>query len=84
MTVILIFKLSSQTSNDVLSIWDDINCYWRKKYILKQKETSDFHGTVSFDPVKMLQYKSDQIVNQTSDTQKMVIIWFNLLTFKGY
>ena len=26
-------------------------------YILKQKETSDFHGTVSFDPVKMLKQK---------------------------
>ena len=35
-----------------------------------KKETSDFHDTVSFDPAKMLQQKSNQIVNQTSDTQK--------------
>ena len=39
-----------------------------------KKETSDFHGTVSFDPVKMLQQKEIQNVYQTSDTQKMVII----------
>ena len=39
-----------------------------------KKETSDFHGAVSFDPVKMLQQKSNQNVYQTSDTQKMVII----------
>ena len=26
-------------------------------YRLKQKKMSDFHGTVSFDPVKMLQQK---------------------------
>ena len=41
-------------------------------YILKQKKSSDFHGTVSFDPVKMSQQK--QNVYQTSDTQKLVII----------
>ena len=39
-----------------------------------KKETSDFHGTVSYDPVKMLQQKEDQNVYQTSDTQKLVII----------
>ena len=39
-----------------------------------KKDTSDFHGTVSFDPIKMSQQKIYQNVNQTSDTQKMVII----------
>ena len=38
-----------------------------------KKETSAFHGTVSFDPVKMLQQKQNQNVYQTSDTQKLVI-----------
>ena len=49
-----------------------------------KKETSDFRGTVSFDTAKMLQQKSNQNVNQTPDTQKMVIIWFYLLILKGY
>ena len=39
-----------------------------------KKETSDFHGTVYFDPVKMLQQKINQNVYQTSSTQKMVLI----------
>ena len=39
-----------------------------------KKETSDFHGAVSFYPVKMSQQKINQNVNQTSDTQKMKII----------
>ena len=40
-----------------------------------KKETSDFHGTVSFDPVKMLQQKkTNKNVYQTSDAQKIVII----------
>ena len=39
-----------------------------------KKETSNFHGTVSFDPVKMLQQKLNQNVHQTSDTQKIEII----------
>ena len=39
-----------------------------------KKDTSDFHGTVSFDPIKMSQQKIDQNVYQTSDTQKLVII----------
>ena len=39
-----------------------------------KKETSDFHGTVPFDPVKMSQQKINQNVYQTFDTQKMVII----------
>ena len=39
-----------------------------------KKEASDFHGTVSFDPVKISQQKINQNVNQTFDTQKMVII----------
>ena len=30
--------------------------YWFEMYSNK-KETSDFHGTVSFDPIKMLQQK---------------------------
>ena len=47
-----------------------------------KKETFDFHGTVSFDPAKMLQQKYNQNVNQTSDTRKMVIIWFYLLILK--
>ena len=38
------------------------------------KETSDFHGSVSFQSVKMSQQKLNQNVYQTSDTHKMVII----------
>ena len=41
-------------------------------YILKQKRNVDFHGTVSFDPVKMSQQKQNLNVYQTSDTQKLV------------
>ena len=33
-----------------------------------KKDTSDFHGTVSFDPNKMSQQKIYQKVYQTSDT----------------
>ena len=40
-----------------------------------KKETSDFHSTVLFDPVKMSQQKKNQNVYQTSDTQKFVIIF---------
>ena len=47
--------------------------YFNKIYSNK-KETSDFHGTVSYDPVKMLKQKYNQNVYQTSDTQKLVII----------
>ena len=39
-----------------------------------KEETSDFHGAISFDPVKVLQQNYNQNVYQTSDTQKMVII----------
>ena len=39
-----------------------------------KKDTSDFHGTVSFDPIKMSQHKIYQNVYQTSDTQKLVFI----------
>ena len=39
-----------------------------------KKETSDFHGTVSFDPVKILNRNKKQNVYQTSDAQKMVIV----------
>ena len=39
-----------------------------------KKDTSDFHGTVSFDPIKMSQQKIYQNVYQTSDTQNLVII----------
>ena len=39
----------------------------------KKKRPIDFHGTVSFDPVKMLHQKENQNVYQTPDTQKMVI-----------
>ena len=45
----------------------------KKKKKKKKKKTSYFHGTVSFDPVKMLQQKKNQNVYQTSDNQKMVI-----------
>ena len=50
-----------------------------QKHVLysNKKETSDFHGTVSFDPVKMSQQKLNQNVYQTSDTQKLVIILFS-------
>ena len=39
-----------------------------------KKDTSDFHGTVFIDPIKMSQQKIYQNVYQTSDTQKLVII----------
>ena len=39
-----------------------------------KKDTSDFHGTVSFDPIKMSQQKIYQNVYHTSDTLKLVII----------
>ena len=39
-----------------------------------KKDTSDFHCTVSFDPIKMSQQKIYQNVYQTFDTQKLVII----------
>ena len=39
-----------------------------------KKETSNSHGTVSLDPIKMSQEKQNQNVYQTSDTQTFVII----------
>ena len=48
--------------------------YSYKNIYSNKKETSDFHGTVSFDPVKMSQQKIYQNVSQMLDTQKMVII----------
>ena len=39
-----------------------------------KKDTSDFHGTVSFGQIKMSQQNLNQNVYQTSDTQKLVII----------
>ena len=39
-----------------------------------KKDTSDFHGTVSFDPIEMSQQNIYQNVYQTSDIQKLVII----------
>ena len=45
-----------------------------KKIYSNKKNTSDFHGTVSFDPIKMSQQKIYQHVYQTSDTQTLVII----------
>ena len=45
------------------------------KYIYSnKKDTSDFHGTVSFDPIKISQQKLYQNVYLTSNTQKLVII----------
>ena len=49
-----------------------------------KKDTSDFHGTVSFDPIKMSQQQIYPNVYQTSDTQKLVIIWLYLLIGKRY
>ena len=46
-----------------------------------KKERSDFHGTVSFDQVKISQQKINQNVYQT---QKNVIIWVYLLIWKSY
>ena len=46
---------------------------FKLKIYSNKKETSDFHGTVSYDPVKMLKQKYNQNVYQTSDTQKLVI-----------
>ena len=50
-----------------------------------KKETSDFHCTVSIDPVtvKMSQQKISKIVYQTSDTQNLVILQFFLLIGKS-
>ena len=49
--------------------------FWRRDlYTQTKKETSDFHDTVSFDPIKMSQQNINQNVNQTSDIQKLVII----------
>ena len=45
---------------------------------------SDFHCSVSFDPVKMSQQKLNQTVYKTSDTQKNVIILSYLLIWKSY
>ena len=45
-----------------------------RKLISYKKDTSDFHGTVYFDPVKMSQQNISQNVYQTSDTQNLVII----------
>ena len=39
-----------------------------------KKDTSVFHGTVSFDPIKMSQQKIYQNVYQASDTQNFVSI----------
>ena len=39
-----------------------------------KKDSSDFYGTVSFDPVEMSQQKINQNSEQTFDIQKMVII----------
>ena len=39
-----------------------------------KKDTYDFNGTVSFDPIKMSQQNIYQNLYQTSDTQKLVII----------
>ena len=58
--------------------YDNVYLYSNKK------DTSDFHGTVSFDPIKMSQQKIYQNVYQTSDTPKLVIIWFYLLIWKSY
>ena len=56
-------------------------CDRRRSKILEErlihsnkKETSDFHGTVSFDPIKMSQQNINQNVYQTSDIQENVII----------
>ena len=49
-----------------------------------KKDTSYFHGTVSFDPIKMSQQNMYQNVYQKSDTQKLVIIWFYLIIWKSY
>ena len=52
----------------------DIVTMYHSKLYSNKKDTSDFHGTVSFDPIKMSEQKIYQTVYQTSDTQKMVII----------
>ena len=41
-----------------------------------KKDTSNFCGTISFDPVKMSQQNINQNVDQTPNTQKLVISWF--------
>ena len=40
-----------------------------QSHIYSNKKPSDFHDTVSFNPVKMLQQTQNQNVNQTSNTQ---------------
>ena len=44
-----------------------------------RKDTSDFHGTVYFGPVKMLRQKISQNILSKSDTQNLAIIRFFLL-----
>ena len=45
-----------------------------------KKDTSDFHGTASFDPIKMSQQKLNQNVYQTSATQNWQLFDFIFLT----
>ena len=53
----------------------EVSCFKSLRYcILKPKRYVDFHGTVSFDPVKMSQQKINQNVYQMPDTQELVII----------
>ena len=51
-----------------------VGCVDLKDIYSNKKDSFDFHGTVSFDPIKRSQQNIYQNVYQTSDTQKLVII----------
>ena len=52
-----------------------MNCIWTSCIIYSnKKETSDFHGTVSFDPAKMLQQNKTKMLIKRPTHEKMVII----------
>ena len=67
--------LGLAVSDKKISMWKTCDTHLNKLYSNKNI-TSDFHGIVSFDPIKMSQQKIGQNVYQTSDTQNLVIICF--------
>ena len=74
-------KLSSISFTGAAFVDRPFNIYFMFVFLMlssdvysNKKDTSDFHGTVSFDSVKMPHQKVSQNVYQTSDTQNLVII----------
>ena len=65
--------------------WSPLNSLSAYRLIYSnKKDTSVFHGTVYFDPIKMSQQKIYQNVYQTSDTQNFVTLSFYFLIWKSY